>query len=215
MKASFSWLRELVPGLPDDRQGDRRRASRTRASRSKAMHEYGAGADACVVARVVAMRPHPTKSGLRLVTVDRGGGTQEVVCGAPNVPEPGGLVVLAPLGAHLPAKGMTIAPRDIGGVASEGMLCSESELGLSDDASRASSSFPPGTAEPGTPLADGVPGRARHDLRDRPHAEPARRARSRRPRARARGALRRSRSEAARARVVRRSATIARSSQDS
>jgi phenylalanyl-tRNA synthetase beta chain len=102
------------------------------------------------------VRPHPSKSGLRLVTVDRGGATQELVCGAPNVPDPGGLVVLAPLGAHLPAKNLTIAPRAIGGVTSEGMLCSESELGLSDD-HEGIIVLPAGFAEPGTKLTDAVP----------------------------------------------------------
>jgi phenylalanyl-tRNA synthetase beta chain len=119
--------------------------------------EYGAGTELCLVVRVTGIRPHPTKSGLRLVTVDRGGGqAQEVVCGAPNVPDPGGLVVLAPLGTHLPAKNLTIAPRAIGGVTSEGMLCSESELGLSDDHGGIIV-LPMGTAEPGTPFAEAVP----------------------------------------------------------
>jgi phenylalanyl-tRNA synthetase beta chain len=108
------------------------------------------------------MRPHPQKSGLRLVTVDRGGGTQqEIVCGAPNVPEPGGLVVLAPLGTHLPAKGMTIEPRSIGGIPSEGMLCSESELGLGDDGDGILILDDAGL-EPGMPLAKAIP--STHDV---------------------------------------------------
>ena len=53
-----------------------------------------------------------------------------MVCGAPNVPAPGGLVLLAPLGAELPGLDGPLASREIGGVASEGMLCSEQELGL-------------------------------------------------------------------------------------
>ena len=120
-------------------------------------HEYGKGTEECLVVKVVAIDPHPSKSGLRLVTVEREGGkTQVVVCGAPNVPEPGGLVVLAPLWVHLPAKNLTIAPRAIGGVTSEGMLCSESELGLSDE-SGGIMILPPGIAAPGTPLATAVP----------------------------------------------------------
>lgn len=155
MKASHQWLKALVPGLTAD--------AKTLAARFtgaglevEAIHEYGAGAESCLLAWVVSTRPHPTKSGLKLVTVDRGHATQEVVCGAPNVPEPGAVVVLAPLGAHLPAKNMTIARREIGGVASEGMLCSESELGLSDDASGIIV-FPAGFAEPGAKLVDVVP----------------------------------------------------------
>lgn len=155
MKASHLWIRTLVPGLPDDPKA--LAAKWTDAGLEvESMHAYGAGADACVFAWVVSERPHPTKSGLKLVTVDRGGGMQEIVCGAPNVPAAGAVVVLAPLGAHLPAKNMTIARRDIGGVTSEGMLCSEAELGLSDDASGIIV-FPAGFAEPGARFTEVIP----------------------------------------------------------
>jgi phenylalanyl-tRNA synthetase beta chain len=159
MKASFQWLRAMVPGIPDDPKqvADRLTAAGLEV---EGMHAYGEGAEACVVARVVSMRPHPSRSALRLVTVDRGQGgaeaTIEVVCGAPNVPEPGGLVVFAPLGAHLPAVGMTIERRAIGGVTSEGMLCSERELGLSDEG-EGILVLPAGTAEPGARLVSAIP----------------------------------------------------------
>ncbi|HEX7603048.1 MAG TPA: phenylalanine--tRNA ligase subunit beta, partial [Polyangiaceae bacterium] len=155
MKASYSWLKYLVPGLPADPREVARRFTAA-GLEVEAIAEYGAASPSCVLAWVVSIRPHPTKSGLRLVTVDRGGGTQEVICGAPNVPDPGGVVVLAPLGAHLPAKGLTIARREIGGVVSEGMLCSEAELGLSED-STGIIVLPPAFAEPGTKLSDAIP----------------------------------------------------------
>ncbi len=156
MKASVRWLRELCPQLPDDAAAI---AARFTASglEVEGTTAFGLGAEACVIVSVVSTRPHPSRSGLRLVTVDRGGAQQEVVCGAPNVPDPGGLVVLAPLGTHLPAKGMTIERRTIAGVASEGMLCSEAELGLGDDASGILV-LPAGTATPGAPLVKVLPG---------------------------------------------------------
>ena len=154
MKASIRWLRELCSQLPDDPNVIAARLT-SAGLEVEGRSEFGLGADACVVASVVSVRPHPSRSGLRLVTVDRGGAQQEVVCGAPNVPEPGGLVVLAPLGAHLPAKGMTIELRNIAGVPSEGMLCSEAELGLGDDASGILI-LPAGTA-PGTPFVKACP----------------------------------------------------------
>jgi len=155
MKASVRWLRELCPQLPDDPNAI---AARLTAAglEVEGSHAFGLGAEACLVASVVSTRPHPSRSGLRLVTIDRGGAQQEVVCGAPNVPEPGGLVVLAPLGAHLPAKGMTIEKRTIAGVPSEGMLCSEAELGLSDDAGGILV-LPAGLASPGAPLVQALP----------------------------------------------------------
>jgi len=156
MKASVSWLKELVPGLTATADEIAKRFT-SAGLEVEAMHPYGKGAEACIVAKVVSMRPHPQKSGLRLVTVDLGGREQEVVCGAPNVPDPGGLVVFAPLGAHLPAKGMTIEKRTIAGVVSEGMLCSESELGLSDE-SDGILILPEGLAVPGTNIVKAVPG---------------------------------------------------------
>jgi phenylalanyl-tRNA synthetase beta chain len=154
MKASYSWLEQLFPGAPDPRAlADRFTAAGVEV---EGIHEYGEGAESCVIAWVVSVRPHPSKSGLRLVTIDRGGATQEVVCGAPNVPEPGGVVVLAPLGTRLPAKGMTIGRREIAGVTSEGMLCSEAELGLTEDESGILV-LPKGFAAPGTPLVEAVP----------------------------------------------------------
>jgi phenylalanyl-tRNA synthetase beta chain len=155
MKASYLWIRSLAAGLTASPE---ELAARLTAAgvEVEGIQDFGKGAESCVFAWVVSSRPHPTKSGLKLVTVDRGGAVQEVVCGAPNVPEAGAVVVLAPLGAHLPAKGMTIARREIAGVVSEGMLCSEAELGLSEDAAGIIV-LPPGYAEPGARFTDVVP----------------------------------------------------------
>lgn len=155
MKASVRWLRELCPQLPDDPGAIASRLT-SAGLEVEGTETFGLAAEACVVASVVSARPHPSRSGLRLVTVDRGGAQQEVVCGAPNVPEPGGLVVLAPLGAHLPAKGVTIEKRSIAGVESEGMLCSEAELGLGDDADGILV-LAAGAAAPGAVLAKAIP----------------------------------------------------------
>jgi phenylalanyl-tRNA synthetase beta chain len=160
MKASCRWLRELCPALPSDAKV---LAARFTAAGIPvdAIETFGAASTSCVVVRVLGSRPHPSRAQLKLVEVDRGGGAKlEVVCGAPNVPEPGGLVVLAPLGAYLPAKGVTIERRPIGGIDSEGMLCSEQELGLSDE-SAGILILPAGTAAPGTTLSDAIP--ASHD----------------------------------------------------
>src|SRR5262245_46284471 len=110
MKASYSWLRALLPDLKASARELRDRFTQA-GLEVEALAEYGAGTEALVVAEVRKIEPHPSRPKLRLVTVERGGGEQRVVCGAPNVPDPGGLVALAPLGTHLPAVDMTLTPR--------------------------------------------------------------------------------------------------------
>jgi len=155
MRVSYNWLKELLPELTVGPTALAERLS-TIGLPVDRIEPYGQALGEVRIARVTALAPHPKRSGLRLVTVDHGGGTQEVVCGAANVPDPGGLVVLAPLGARLPTLPGPLAAREIGGVKSEGMLVSESELGLSAS-SEGIIVLPPGSAEPGRTLAELVP----------------------------------------------------------
>ncbi|MRG93596.1 phenylalanine--tRNA ligase subunit beta [Polyangium spumosum] len=160
MKASYRWIRELVPGLDASPEEIGRRLTHA-GIEVEAITEFGEGTKTLVVAEVLSFEPHPSRAKLKLVTINRGGAEQKIVCGAPNVPEPGGLVAFAPLGAHLPAVNMTLTPREIGGVVSEGMLCSERELGLSAVASKEEDAgiliLPKGLAAPGTPLREAMP----------------------------------------------------------
>ena len=82
------------------------------------------------VARVDGLEPHPDADKLRICDVNNGSETLKVVCGAPNV-YIGMQVAFAQVGAELPG-GMKIKAAKLRGVASQGMLCSEKELGLSD-----------------------------------------------------------------------------------
>ena len=86
------------------------------------------------VAEVRGSVPHPQSDRLTVVDVDDGRGTCLVVCGAPNVPAPGGRVALATPGTTLPG-GLGVQARAVRGVESAGMLCSEAELAIGDDAS--------------------------------------------------------------------------------
>src|SRR5260221_4019135 len=155
MRVSYRGLRELLPGLeaPPGEVAERLTGAGLEVESTS---ELGAGLERVVVAAVRRVEPHPSRDRLRLVTVDAGDGReQRIVCGAPNVPGPGGLVVLAPTGTHLPA-GLTIEPRAIAGVESAGMLCSEAELGLRD-ASDGILVLSERAATPGTPLKTAVP----------------------------------------------------------
>src|SRR5262245_36893097 len=86
-----------------------------------------------VVAEVLAVTPHPTADTLRICEVSTGGERYRVVCGAPNV-RAGARAAFAPPDATLPG-GRRVTVATIRGTASEGMLCSEAELGLGEDAS--------------------------------------------------------------------------------
>ncbi len=133
MLVSYRWLKELLPGLAATPLEVADTLSAVGLT-VDAVHDCGEPLAALVVATVLEIARHPKLDKVRLVTVDRGAGErQQVVCGASNVPQPGGRVVLAPLGTHLPAAGFTIEPRKIGGVLSEGMLVSEAEMGLSSE----------------------------------------------------------------------------------
>src|SRR4051812_10731648 len=114
MKASYAWLSALVPDLGVSPQELAERFTHAGVA-VDGIAEYGAGTAAIVLAEVKQIEPHPRREKLQLVTVDRGGASQRVVCGATNVPAPGGMVAFAPLGTTLPAVGMTLTPRDIGG----------------------------------------------------------------------------------------------------
>jgi phenylalanyl-tRNA synthetase beta chain len=91
------------------------------------------------ICRVIEATQHPNADRLRLCRVETypngpDGKTEEVqvVCGAPNART--GLVgVFAPVGTHVPGTGVDLKPGVIRGEASNGMLCSERELMLSDD----------------------------------------------------------------------------------
>lgn len=155
MRLSIAWLRELVTGLEATPSEIASRLTHC-GLEVEAMTEVGTGLEPVRLAKVESIEPHPSRSGLRLVTVDRGGGQQQIVCGASNVPEPGGLVVLAPVGTVLPGIG-ELTPREIGGVRSEGMLLSEAELGLSES-SDGILVFEPDRFAPGTPLLEAFPG---------------------------------------------------------
>jgi phenylalanyl-tRNA synthetase beta chain len=94
------------------------------------------------VGEVVAVRPHPNADRLVLVTVNYGAEQPlEVVTGAPNlrVGDAGQKVVFATVGARLidpyaeTLSYQTLKRTKIRGVASEGMVCSEKELGISEE----------------------------------------------------------------------------------
>jgi phenylalanyl-tRNA synthetase beta chain len=95
------------------------------------LHYAGKAADHIVYGNVLQVVKHPNADRLQVCTVDVGDRRVEIVCGAPNVAV-GQTVTLALPGAVLPGD-FEITARSLRGVASEGMICSERELGISDE----------------------------------------------------------------------------------
>lgn len=89
--------------------------------------------DGVVVGKIISLEPHPDADRLSVCRVEGDSAERTIVCGAPNA-RAGMKAPLAVLGTTLPG-GMKIKPAKLRGVASEGMLCSEPELGLGEDAS--------------------------------------------------------------------------------
>jgi len=89
--------------------------------------------DSFIVAKILTTEKHPDADRLRVCDVDIGlDGPVKVVCGALNAKE-GLLTIYAPPGAVVPKNQMKLVVSKIRGVTSYGMLCSESELNLSNE----------------------------------------------------------------------------------
>jgi phenylalanyl-tRNA synthetase beta chain len=87
---------------------------------------------AFTVAYVVSAEKHPNADKLRVCIVDTGTEKLQVVCGAPNA-RTGMKGVFARSGTVIPATGLELKKSSIRGVESNGMLCSEREMGLSEE----------------------------------------------------------------------------------
>lgn len=81
--------------------------------------------------KVVSVERHPNADKLTLCQVSVGDETLQIICGAPNVRKGLGVVVALP-GTTLPGN-FKIKKSKVRGIESQGMLCSERELGLSED----------------------------------------------------------------------------------
>ncbi len=148
MHISIDWIKDFtdLPDLPD-----RELATRFTMATCEVdgIETVGAVLEQVAVAEVTGVESHPDADKLSLVTFDAGAARGRVVCGAPNVAV-GQKVPYAPVGTTLPA-GFTLEKKKIRGVLSEGMLCSEVELGLGEDASGLMVLSP--DAPVGTPLS--------------------------------------------------------------
>lgn len=130
MKFSLSWLKDhLETTATLDELSD---ALTMLGLEVEEIHDPAKALGAFTVAKIISTEQHPNADKLKLCKVATAHGEMQVVCGAPNARE--GLTgIFAPEGAYVPGIDMTLKPTEIRGVQSNGMMCSERELELSDE----------------------------------------------------------------------------------
>src|SRR5476651_577882 len=130
MKFSELWLREWVnPAINSDELAEQITMAGLEVD---GVSDVAPAFTGVVVGRVIACQQHPNADKLRVTKIDIGGDAPlDIVCGAPNCRE-GLTVAVATIGAVLPGD-FKIKAAKLRGEPSEGMLCSFSELGISED----------------------------------------------------------------------------------
>ena len=136
MKLSLRWLQRHID-LSDIEPRQVLADLTMSTAEIEGLHAVGEGLECIVVGHVVSRAKHPDADKLSVCQVDVGNGrVLQIVCGAPNVAAGQKVCVILP-GDTLPAVGtkgpLAIKQARIRGVESNGMICSEAELGLSDD----------------------------------------------------------------------------------
>jgi phenylalanyl-tRNA synthetase beta chain len=131
MKLTLSWLREFVD-IPTDDPEEVVEALESLGHEVEEWRFLEPSFTGVVIGKVTEVSQHPNADKVRLTKVDVGQETLDIICGAWNF-DVGALVPVAIPGAVLGGE-FQITRRDIRGVTSNGMICSEAELDLGDDA---------------------------------------------------------------------------------
>ena len=131
MKITFDWLKDH---LNTNLQEEKLLEQLTNIGLEvETVESLSAGIKLFKVAKIVKAEKHPNADRLKVCDVDIGEKQlKKVVCGAANA-KPGLLTIYAPPGAIIPKNKTKLITAKIRGVTSQGMLCSESELNLSDE----------------------------------------------------------------------------------
>ncbi|MBT8218860.1 MAG: phenylalanine--tRNA ligase subunit beta [Bacteroidia bacterium] len=137
MKLSLKWMKEYIDlDLPPEKIGEILTDIGLEVEGQEEVENIKGGLRGLVIGKVITCDKHPNADRLSLTTVDIGEGEPlQIVCGAPNVAS-GQKVVVAPVGTTLySAEGESwkIKKGKIRGEVSEGMICAEDEIGLSND----------------------------------------------------------------------------------
>ncbi len=131
MKLSLNWLKELVD-LPEISTPEIVHLLTMSGLEVEEVIDQNEIYRNFVVGYVKEKKKHPNADKLSLCTVSSGQQDYQVICGAPNV-DAGQKVVFAQIGAVVPKGNFKISKAKIRGIESNGMICSEAELGISDN----------------------------------------------------------------------------------
>ena len=153
MKVSLNWLQEYVDiNIPPHELARRLTMAGTEV---EGIQFIGKNWGDAVIGEITAINPHPNADRLRLVTIDTGDNQTTVVCGAHNI-RTGIKIAFAPVGTQLidseSGKSFCLKSARIRGVSSSGMVCSERELGISEN--HEGIMILPDEAPKGKPLAE-------------------------------------------------------------
>lgn len=137
MKISNNWLKDYIKtDLKTEKIGDYLTDIGLEVEGIDSFESVKGSLEGIVVGKVLTCEQHPNADKLKLTTVDVGNGkVLNIVCGAPNVAA-GQIVPVAVVGTKIYTKdgsSFEIKEAKIRGEVSQGMICAEDELGLSDD----------------------------------------------------------------------------------
>ncbi|MDD8017485.1 MAG: phenylalanine--tRNA ligase subunit beta [Bacteroidota bacterium] len=141
MRISYNWLKKYIDVKISPEELSNKLTNL--GLEVESVENLGSQYTGFVVGEVVEVQKHPNADRLTVcrVKVERGKEPQQVVCGAPNVSK-GQKVIVGLAGATIPknqhdpnGKPFTLSKVSLRGVESNGMICSEYELGLGDDKS--------------------------------------------------------------------------------
>lgn len=137
MKISNNWLKDYIKTeLKSERIGEFLTDIGLEVEGIEKFESIKGSLEGLVVGKVLTCEKHPNADKLKKTTVDVGNGkVLDIVCGAPNV-EAGQTVPVAVVGTKIYDKTgnfFEIKATKIRGEVSQGMICAEDELGLSDD----------------------------------------------------------------------------------
>ena len=134
MKVSYNWLKSYLDfPYAAEELSDILTQTGLEVEGFEAINEIQGGLEGVVIGEVLTCEKHPDADKLKVTTVNIGAAEPlQIVCGAPNVAA-GQKVIVATVGCTLypqPDQAFEIKKAKIRGVASEGMLCAEDELGM-------------------------------------------------------------------------------------